>query len=148
MTDDRYCASAERVIHAPASANFELLADPAGHERIDGSGSVRGARGGSKRLALGDRFSVRMKIGLPYVSSNKVIEFEEDRRIAWQQTLGRQIWRYELTPVDGDDAATLVRETFDGSRYLGRPLLGVLGVIPKHRVNMSRTLDRIEELLA
>lgn len=147
MSEDRYTASVERVIHAPASAIFELLADPAGHERIDGSGSVRGARGGSKRLALGDTFSVSMKIGLPYVSTNKVIEFEEDRRIAWQQTLGRQIWRYELTPVD-NDAATLVRETFDGSKYLGRPLLGVLGVIPKHRVNMARTLDRIEELLA
>jgi hypothetical protein len=134
----------ERVIHAPASAIFELLADPAGHERIDGSGSVQGARGGSKRLSLGDTFSVRMKIGVPYVSSNKVIEFEQDRRIAWQQTLGRQIWRYELTPVEG---GTLVRETFDGTKYLGRPLLGVLGVIPKHRVNMARTLDRIEELL-
>jgi hypothetical protein len=147
MTDARYCASVERVIHAPASAIFDLLADPAGHERIDGSGSVRGARGGSKRLALGDTFSVSMRIGLPYVSSNKVIEFEDDRRIAWQQTLGRQIWRYELTPVD-DGTATLVRETFDGSKYLGRPLLGLLGVIPKHRVNMARTLDRIEELLA
>jgi hypothetical protein len=134
----------ERVIHAPASAIFELLADPAGHERIDGSGSVQGARGGSKRLSLGDTFSVRMKIGVPYVSSNKVIEFEQDRRIAWQQTLGRQIWRYELTPVEG---GTLVRETFDGTKYLGRPLLGVLGVIPKHRVNMARTLDRMEELL-
>ena len=147
MSDATHSASAERVIHAPASAIFELLADPAGHERIDGSGSVRGARGGSKRLSLGDTFSVSMKIGLPYVSSNKVIEFEEDRRIAWQQTLGRQIWRYELTPVE-DGKATLVRETFDGSKYLGRPLLGVLGVIPKHRVNMARTLDRIEELLA
>lgn len=145
MTDARYSASVERVIHAPASAIFDLLADPAGHERIDGSGSVRGARGGSKRLSLGDTFSVSMKIGMPYVSTNKVIEFEDDRRIAWQHTLGRQIWRYELTPVEG---GTLVRETFDGSKYLGRPLLGVLGVIPKHRVNMAGTLDRIEELLA
>jgi uncharacterized protein YndB with AHSA1/START domain len=144
MSGDRSSASVERVIHAPASAIFELLADPAGHERIDGSGSVQGARGGSKRLSLGDTFSVRMKSGVPDVSSNKVIEFEQDRRIAWQQTLGRQIWRYELTPVEG---GTLVRETFDGTKYLGRPLLGVLGVIPKHRVNMARTLDRIEELL-
>ena len=144
MSGARYSAAVERVIHAPASAIFDLLADPAGHQRIDGSGSVRGVRGGSKRLSLGDTFSVSMKIGLPYPSSNEVSEFEENRRIAWQQTLGRQIWRYELTPVEG---GTLVRETFDGSRYLGRALLGVLGVIPKHRVNMARTLDRIEELL-
>jgi uncharacterized protein YndB with AHSA1/START domain len=144
MTDDRCSASVERVIHAPASAIFELLADPAGHERIDGSGSVRGARGGSKQLSLGDTFSVRIRLGVPHVSSTKVIEVDQDRRIAGQPTLGRQIRRYELTPGGG---GTLVRETFDGSKYLGRPLLGVLGVIPKHRVNMARTLDRIEELL-
>lgn len=145
MSADGHSVSVERVIHAPSSAIFGLLADPAGHARIDGSGSVKGVRGDPKRLRLGDTFSVAMKIGLPYVSSNRVIEFEDDRRIAWQQTLGRQIWRYELTPVED---GTLVRETFDGSKYLGRPLLGVLGVIPKHRVNMAKTLDRIEELLA
>lgn len=140
-----YTVSVERVVHAPASAIFELLADPAGHQRIDGSGSVKAARGGSKRLSLGDTFAVSMRIGLPYVSTNKVIEFEDGRRIAWQQTMGRQIWRYELTPTDD---GTLVRETFDGTRYLGRPLLGLLGVIPKHRANMTKTLERIEELLA
>jgi hypothetical protein len=140
-----HSVSVERVVHAPASAIFDLLADPSGHARIDGSGSVRGVRGESKRLGLGDTFSVNMKIGLPYVSANRIIEFEENRRIAWQQTLGRQIWRYELTPVDD---GTLVRETFDGSKYRGRPILNLLGVIPKHRVNMTKTLDRIEELLA
>lgn len=145
MSERDHTVSVERVVHAPAAAIFDLLADPAGHVRIDGSGTVRDARGGSKRLALGDTFSVRMRIGFPYVSSNRVIEFEENRRIAWQETLGRQIWRYELVP-DGD--GTLVRETFDGTRYLGRAVLGPLGVIPKHRVNMAKTLDRIEELLA
>lgn len=140
-----HSVSVERVVHAPASAIFDLLADPSGHARIDGSGSVRGVRGGSKRLGLGDTFLVNMRIGLPYISANRIIEFEEDRRIAWQQTFGRQIWRYELTPVDD---GTLVRETFDGSKYRGRPILRLLGVIPRHRVNMTKTLDRIEELLA
>ncbi len=137
--------SVERVIHAPAASIFDLLADPAGHTRIDGSGSVRGVRGESKRLSLGDTFSVSMRIGLPYISANRVIEFEENRRIAWQQTLGRQIWRYELTPVED---GTLVRETFDWSKYLARPVLGLLGVPAKNRANMAKTLDRIEELLA
>ena len=140
-----HTVSVERVVHAPASAIFDLLADPSGHARIDGSGSVRGVRGESKRLGLGDTFSVNMKIGLPYVSANRVIEFEENRRIAWQQILMHQIWRYELTPVDD---GTLVRETFDGSKYRAGPILSLLGVIPKHRVNMTKTLDRIEELLA
>jgi hypothetical protein len=50
---------------------------------------------------------------LPYRTTNTVIEFEQDRRIAWQTTMlgglvGGRIWRYELSPTDG---GTLVRET-------------------------------------
>jgi len=50
---------------------------------------------------------------LPLAGDNTVIEFEQDRRIAWQTTMlgglvGGRIWRYELSPTDG---GTLVRET-------------------------------------
>ncbi len=59
-----------------------------------------------------------MKMGLPYSMESTVIEFEENRRIAWQtrgptrigKLVGGRIWRYELEPVDG---GTLVRETWD-----------------------------------
>jgi uncharacterized protein YndB with AHSA1/START domain len=38
--------SVERFIPAPASAIFALLADPAQHRAIDGSGTVRDADAG------------------------------------------------------------------------------------------------------
>ena len=56
---------------------------------------------------------------MPYSTVSEVVEYEADRRIAWQtystiKWLGRlggeRIWRYELEPVD---AGTLVRETWD-----------------------------------
>jgi hypothetical protein len=63
-----------------------------------------------------------MKMGVPYVMSNTVIEFEQDRRIAWQTVLsgflgrfvGGRIWRFELEPAA--DGSTLVRESWDISQ--------------------------------
>jgi hypothetical protein len=47
---------------------------------------------------------------------NTVVEFVENRQIAWQN-FGRRIWRYELQPLSvGDNGQvdrTLVRESFD-----------------------------------
>jgi hypothetical protein len=54
---------------------------------------------------------MHMRIGLPYRVTNRVVELEPDRRIAWCH-FARAIWRYELEPVDG---GTRVTETFDWS---------------------------------
>ena len=62
-----------------------------------------------------------MKLGVPYTMSNTVIEFEQDRRIAWQTRLagplgrfiGGRIWRYELEETDG---GTKVTESWDISQ--------------------------------
>ena len=62
-----------------------------------------------------------MKMGVPYTMTNTVIEFEPDRRIAWQTMMagplgrfvGGRIWRYEFEAVDG---GTLVTETWDISQ--------------------------------
>ena len=51
--------SVERVIPAPAEKIFDLLADPARHRDIDGSGTVRDAKSGSERLALGSPSACR-----------------------------------------------------------------------------------------
>lgn len=144
--------SVERVIPAPAAAIFDLLADPARHHDIDGSGTVQQAPEGSRQLQLGDRFGMDMKMGISYSMVNEIIEFEADRRIAWQTTssikplgllIGGRIWRYELEPVEG---GTLVRETWDISKEripaLVRPMRA------KTREGMTKTLARIEELVA
>jgi uncharacterized protein YndB with AHSA1/START domain len=142
----------ERLIPAPPEAIFDLIADPSRHRDIDGSGTVRNAKGEPQRLALGSRFGMSMKMGMPYSMVSTVIEFEENRRLAWQtrgpSALGRlvagRIWRYELEPVEG---GTLVRESWDISQEsaLTKPAVRRAGAVT--RKNMAATLARIEELV-
>jgi len=152
VSDQRDVVSVERVIPAPPEAIFELLADPGRHRDIDGSGSVREAKGEPQRLALGSRFGMSMKMAVPYSMSSTVIEFEENRRIAWQTNgpgrvgglFGGRIWRYELEPVEG---GTLVRESWDISKEsaITKPL--VRRGAEHTRVNMAATLERIEQVV-
>ena len=99
MTTPRI-AEASRIVAAPAADIFELLATPAEHALIDGSGSVRGVQPRTpERLSAGAKFGMQMKIGAPYKILNHVVEFEEGRRIAWQHFAGHT-WRYLLEPID------------------------------------------------
>jgi uncharacterized protein YndB with AHSA1/START domain len=144
----------ERVIPAPPEAVFALISDAHRHPEIDGSGTVREAKGEPKPLRLGSEFGMSMKWFVPYAMKSRVIEFEQDRRIAWQtipsypltdRIAAGRIWRYELEPVEG---GTLVRESWDISQEkpLTKPLVTHLG--PKTAENMARTLERIEQILA
>lgn len=136
--------SVSRVIPHPPERIFDLLASPAGHARIDGSGSVQAARDANPgRLELGSRFAMDMKIGLPYRMTSEVKEFEENRRIAWAH-LGGHRWRYELEPVEG---GTRVTETFDWSTARWPWLIERLGWPRRHPANMARTLERLAAVL-
>ncbi len=149
----RDVVSVQRLIPSPPEPIFDLLVDPDGHARIDGGGSVQGARSGGRRLAVGDRFGMDMKLGLSYATSNTVIELDENRRIAWQTTttgplssfLGGRIWRYELEPVEG---GTLVTESWDISREAAASKPFVRRMEGMTRKNMATTLERIESLVA
>jgi hypothetical protein len=105
---DERILSAQIEIDAPAQVIFDILIQPRRHSEIDASQSVQGIIKGPERLALGDTFKVRMKVGVNYWVTNKVVEFEPDRRITWAHLLGNR-WTYELTPLSPD--RTLVRET-------------------------------------
>jgi uncharacterized protein YndB with AHSA1/START domain len=145
--------SVQRLVAAPPEPIFDLLADPAGHAAIDGGGTVKSARSGGRRLALGDRFGMDMHLGVAYSTRNTVVELEENRRIAWQTTasgplgnvLGGRIWRYELEPVEG---GTLLTETWDLSKekWTSKPVVK-LTMASSTRQNMERTLERIEQLV-
>ncbi|MCX2946867.1 SRPBCC family protein [Lentzea sp. NEAU-D7] len=136
--------SATRTVHATADRIFDLLADPSKHPLIDGSGSVRAPRPGAPgRLALGSAFGMDMKIGLAYRIENTVVEFEEDRLIAWRHFNGHR-WRWRLTPLD--DGTTEVTETFDWStaRF---PLFFDLSPVPRRNLaSMERSLERLHAL--
>ena len=91
-------------------------------------------------------------MGLPYSMVSTVIEYEDNRRLAWQtrgptalgRFVGGRIWRYELEPVDG---GTLVRESWDISQEspLTKPVVRMGAATT--RKNMAATLERIEELV-
>ena len=131
----------ERLIPAPAQRIFDVLADPALHPVIDGSGSLLEPRDDAPaRLAPGASFGMSMRIGVPYKITNTVVEFEEGRRLAWRH-LGRQVWRYELEPAEG---GTLVRETFDYTDALSPLALRLVRFPSRNRKAMERTLERLE----
>jgi hypothetical protein len=86
---------------------------------------------------------MRMRIGLPYLIRMRVVEYEEDRRIAWRHPT-RHIWRYELEPVDG---GTRVTESFD---YAPSPLAGVferIGVPDHNEKSIEATLQQLKVLI-
>lgn len=130
-------------IDAPASVVFDIIADPARHSEIDGSGSVGGKTFGPDRLGPETGFGVDMRMfGVPYRMSNQVVEFEEGRRLVWK-TAGPQRWGYELS--DLPDGRTRVKETFDYSR--GPSFWFVLTGFPrKNAVSIEHTLMRLREL--
>lgn len=151
---DGNTVSVERVINAPADKIFGLLADAGKHASFDGSESVNHASQKSVPLSMGAKFGMAMRgrketLFLPYRTTNTVIEYEPDRRIAWKTTalgglIGGRIWRYELSPADD---GTLVRETWDVSEDKQKPMI-TRGSIPQQTADgMRATLERIAKLL-
>jgi hypothetical protein len=134
--------SVERFIPAAPGLIFEILADPRQHSKIDGSGSVKAAKvSAPSRLSKGSKFTMDMKILIPYKMTNTVVEFEENRRIAWQH-FGGHIWRYILEPVDG---GTKVTEQFDYNGSKSALMLKLRGSMSTNEKFMIKTLENIEK---
>ena len=136
--------SVSRVISAEREAIFDIIADPAMHPVIDGSGTVRDVQeGGPERLTYGAKFGMSMKMGAPYKIANTVVEYDEGRRLAWAHFHGHR-WRYELEDVEG---GTKVTETFDWSTARTKWTLEMAGIPKRNREAMEKTLERLEELV-
>lgn len=138
-TDDDKVVRGIRFVPAEPQAIFDLLADPSQHSLIDGSGSVRGTAEAPERLALGSKFSMSMKLGVPYKITNEVVEFDEPSLIAWQH-MGKHVWRYRLRPVDG---GTEVTEEFDFRPARSATALKLSGAPKRNAKAIEATLDRL-----
>jgi uncharacterized protein YndB with AHSA1/START domain len=148
MAVQGYVLTVTRMIPASPETIFDVLSDATQHSVIDGSGMHRPEA--PQRLALGTTFGMSMKmLHLPYSTVNRVVEFEMNRRIAWQtgptgfmgRLIAGRIWRYELEPVDG---GTLVRESWDITPDHQRVLLKLGDIYSgKTRRDMERTLERL-----
>ena len=139
MNPSPYLQTRRRLVAAAPSEIFELLTDPAMHPVIDGSGTVRASNAKEAKLSLGSEFGMQMRLGIPYRISNTVVEFEQDRQIAWRHFSGHR-WRYELEAVG---SGTLVSETWDASRLRHKWLLRLMGFTRSTGPNMERTLERL-----
>jgi len=150
MSDYRHEVS--RRIAASPGTIFSVLADPALHTELDGSGMLRGAVTCSPLTGVGDEFTLNMyfsELG-NYQMVNRVVAFEPDRRIVWEPrepdeaAWGHQ-WGYELAP-DGP-GATIVTEIFDCARWPDKERTemedGRIWIKP-----MTKTLERLDQLCA
>ena len=134
--------SASIIINAPVSKIFDVIANPQMHPIIDGSNSVRSVIKGPARLTLGSKFGMNMEIGVKYRITNTVVEFEENKLIAWRH-LGRWIWRYELKEISATQ--TVVIESFDGTKTPLNLWLKVRKAYPSTQKAVAKTLVRLKE---
>jgi uncharacterized protein YndB with AHSA1/START domain len=133
--------SATRTIEAPAATIFALLADPRQHVRLDGSGALSQLKSSPDRLFLGATFAMHMKdFGVPYVTHNLVVDFVENKSIAWHH-FSKFVWRYDLDEVNG---VTTVTESFDYSPPWGVFIIP-LGFPKRNEAAMHTTLQRLDE---
>jgi hypothetical protein len=150
-----YVLTVQRKIDARREDIFAILADATKHSLIDGSGMLQGKTPDApQRLTLGTTFGMSMKmLRFPYSTVNSVVEYDENRRIAWQtgpmgfmgRVLAGRIWRYELEAVDG---GTMVSESWDITPDHQRALLKLGDIYSsKTRRDMERTLERLSQLV-
>jgi hypothetical protein len=140
MPVSAYLVSESKVIAADPQRLFDIVADPAMHPVMDGSGSVQAIRdGGPDRLSLGAKFGMDMKMGASYKILNTVVEFDEPKVIAWRHFNGH-VWRYLFEPVDG---GTKVTEQWDARPAKNRLFLRLAGFPGRNRKGIIATLEQL-----
>ena len=111
-------ATASLEIEADAATIFELIADPSRQPEWDGNDNLASAAPGQRIRGVGDVFVTEILSpprGGP-LRHNRVVEFEEGRRVAWlpsepDSAPPGHLWRWELEPLD--PGRTRVTHTYD-----------------------------------
>lgn len=150
--------SATATVEAPAEVIFDLLADPATHAAIDGTGWVRASLDSQPVTAAGQVFSMAMyhpnHPDGDYQMHNLVEVFDRPHAIAWKPgydagdgTLGfgGWLWRYDLTQANPNANSTQVTLTYDWSAVEDsvREYLSFPPFAPDH---LSNSLAHLAEL--
>jgi uncharacterized protein YndB with AHSA1/START domain len=138
--------STSREVSAGAAQIFELIADPAEQPRWDGNDNLAEAAPGQRVRAVGDVFIMTLSGG--NVRENRIVEFEEGRRIAWRPSEpGGQppghLWRWELEPIDA--SRTQVTHTYDWTELTDEGRFARARATTTDRLQAS--LDRLAALV-
>ena len=144
-TDLPNASAARIIINAPASTIFDVLANPSSHKLFDGSQTIQSAVSGPERLFLGAKFSMAMKIKIPYRIKNTVVVFEENKKISWCHLM-KWTWSYELTELG--NGSTQVTESFDASTIPGYSArwLKMTGAMAHNPKWMAKSLVRLKAI--
>lgn len=156
--------SVSRDIPAVASDIFAVLANPAMHSHIDGTGMAQSADGAAVITKVGDVFVINMKhwsLG-DYGMENHVVDFVANRRIVWEPRAhtyqsskfdemvkdeGRRetrYWGWELESIGA--TLTRVTEFYDSSR-LSDGLRAFVKDGEFWRKGMVNSLENLERLV-
>ena len=149
--------SATVVIEATAEAIFAVLADPAAHAAIDGTGWVREVVDPEPLSATGQIF--RMSMYHPnhpdgdYQMANRVQLFDRPRTIAWEPgneatdgtlSFPGWVWRYDLSPAG--PSATTATLTYDWSA-VPEPIRDHIGFPPFPPEHLHNSLVHLAKLV-
>ena len=154
MSDPERVAVTRRIA-APASTIFELITDPHGHVRIDGSGMLVAADRSERLANVGDAFEMDMDrepLGdIPlgrYRVRNVVTRIVPDQQLEWsvggvERGPYGHVYGYLLSPVD--DVATDVTSYCDWSGVPEhRKARSTWPIVPLSMLEQSLTkLDRL-----
>jgi len=138
--------STTREVSAGAAQIFELIADPAEQPRWDGNDNLAEAAPGQRVRAVGDVFLMTLSGG--NIRENRIVEYEEGRRIAWRPSEpgGRppgHLWRWELEPIDA--SRTKVTHTYDWTELTDEGRFARARATTPDRLQAS--LDRLAALV-
>jgi hypothetical protein len=144
-TNNSKVKSARIVIEASPKTIFELLANPYRHVEIDATNTIKRNLSGPDKLTLGAKFRVSMHLGISYLITNKVVEFEENKLIAWSHFAGWR-WRHQLR--DLGNGYTEVTETFDGShsKWFGKLWLKFRKAYPLTQIIVAKSLVALKKV--
>lgn len=151
--------TATTTIEATPAAVFAVLADPAAHPAIDGTGWVRAARGAAPLTATGQIFRMAMHHenhpDKDYEMANRVEVFDPPQAIAWQPGqespetgelgFGGWFWRYDLTA--SGPSQTNVTITYDWSA-VSPPVRQIIHFPPFGRDHLEHSLRHLADLVA
>jgi hypothetical protein len=156
MADESLSATA--IINAPAEVIYAVLAQPAKHAAIDGTGWVREPLDRQPLTAAGQVF--RMAMYHPnhpdgtYQSANRVQTFDPPNAIAWEPgqdtddgglSVGGWVWRYDLTPVGPSE--TRVTLSYDWSA-VPDDIRQHIGFPPFPAEHLDNSLAHLAELVS
>jgi uncharacterized membrane protein len=98
-------------VAAPAAELYAMAADPRRHHELDGSGTVGDNISVPADVAVGSKFSTKMKMyGVPYRITSRVTALKPNELVEWRHPVGHR-WRWEFESLS--PTLTRVTETFD-----------------------------------